>query len=437
MLAKKGRFERTLALIAAGALALRAYYTLVIAHNLSGPGDFYFYHWSANLIADGRGYIDPITLAYTGVAQPTALHPPLWSFLLSLVSSLGGTGSAVGHLGGHDYFAHRLTGGVCGTITVVLVGLIGRRVGGPRVGLVAAAAAAIYPILIVTDGSLLSESLYGVFIAGTILLAYRLIDQPTRGRALALGVVMGLAALTREEALLLVLLLLVPLAGFPKQWFPRRVAPDVIVVAVLGVALVVLPWTVRNEVAFHRLIPVSTGAGAVFAGANCPQTYHGKYVGFWEISCIPPRIQGNEAQYTARWRKEGLDYAKRHVGRLAVVEVVRELRTWGLYQGTHDPGEPSEPLAVAAYFVLLPLAIGGFFLLRRRREPLLVLMAPILLVTITTLTGYGTTRFRHAAEMSLLVFGAIAIVAIWDRRTELVSLGPTSSAAKESGRAAG
>src|SRR5919204_6173517 len=110
--------------------------------------------------------------------------------------------------------------------------------------------AAIYPILIVADGSLLSESLYGVFIAGSLLLAYRLMDKPTNGRALALGACVGAAALTREEALLLVLLLLIPLAGWPRRWFVRRVPPRVVAVAVLGTALVVVPWVVRNTIAF-------------------------------------------------------------------------------------------------------------------------------------------------------------------------------------------
>jgi len=153
MPARRLRFEHALVLIAACALALRVYYTLGIAHNLQGPGDFYFYHWSANLLADNRGYIDPFSLAYSGTIMPTAMHPPLWPFLLSVVSWFGGAGATFGHQGGHDYFAHRLTGGVCGTITVVLVAYLARRVAGARVGIVAGVVGAIYPILIVADGS--------------------------------------------------------------------------------------------------------------------------------------------------------------------------------------------------------------------------------------------------------------------------------------------
>jgi len=422
MLARLGWFERVIVIIGAAALVLRAYYTLGIERHLAGPGDFYFYHWSANLIADGRGYIEPFRVAYENITEPTALHPPLWSFLLSVVSWFGGTGEAVGHLGAGDYFAHRLTGAVCGTVTVVLVGYLGRRVGGERVGVVAAATAALYPVLIVTDGSLLSESLYGVLITSALILSYRLMASHTTQRAVALGAVVGFAALTREEAVLLVPLLLIPLAGVPRQWLRRRVPPRLIVIACLSAMVVIAPWAIRNWVVFDQPVLIGNGSGAVLAGANCNLTYRGHSIGFWDIRCVPPKGRGSEADYSDRWRDKGLTYAEHHFGRLVVVGVVRMLRTWSLYQTTDDPGQKSQPLAVAVYLVLLPLAVIGFFLLKRRRRPLVVLLAPVLLVTLTSLVGYGTTRFRHAAEMSFVVFAAIAVVYLWDRRRELVSL---------------
>ena len=102
---------------------------------------------------------------------------------------------------------------------------------------------------------------------------------------------------------------------------------------------------------------------------------------------------------------------------------MRELRTWGLYQPTNDPGEPSEPLAVAMYLVLLPLAIVGAVLMKVRRESLSILLAPAVLVTLTTLTGYGTTRFRHAAEATVVILASIAMVAAWDNRERVGSIG--------------
>ena len=54
-------------------------------------------------------------------------------------------------------------------------------------------------------------------------------------------------------------------------------------------------------------------------------------------------------------------------------------------------------------------------LLRRRRETLLVLLAPAAMVTIMSFLGYGITRFRMAAEISIVVLAAVALVALVER----------------------
>ena len=50
--------------------------------------------------------------------------------------------------------------------------------------------------------------------------------------------------------------------------------------------LVLTPWTVRNLDAFGQLVPVSTQAGALVAGANCPTTYFGPELGGWSFECL-------------------------------------------------------------------------------------------------------------------------------------------------------
>src|SRR5439155_11107905 len=127
-------------------------------------------------------------------------------------------------------------------ITIVLVSLIARHVAGERAGIAAAAIAAVYPIFIGVDGALMSETLYGPLIAGSLLAALHLLDSPAVRTAAVLGGLIALAALTRTEALLLVPLLALPLAwrgGAAGR--PRRIA------ATLGAcALVLAPWVIRN-----------------------------------------------------------------------------------------------------------------------------------------------------------------------------------------------
>ena len=64
------------------------------------------------------------------------------------------------------------------------------------------------------------------------------------------------------------------------------------------------------------------------------------------------------------------------------------------------------------FWLLAPLAIAGAWLLRRRRQPLAILLVPLAMVTLTALLTYGSTRFRFAAEPSIVVLAAVAVDAL-------------------------
>ena len=127
-------FRRPLGLIVLASLVIRVLYTVLIGRHATGVGDYFYYHGIANLLADGRGFVDPF-LTTEQRPYPSALHPPAWPVLLALASKLGVT----------TELGHRLVGCVAGAAVVGLVGLLGRRVAGPRAGLIAAGLAALTP----------------------------------------------------------------------------------------------------------------------------------------------------------------------------------------------------------------------------------------------------------------------------------------------------
>jgi hypothetical protein len=415
MRARMRTFAWRLGLIAAGGLVLRVAYVLLLARDVTGSGDYHFYHATANLLAEGHGLIEPFRYAESGgeMAEPSAGHPPLWPLLLSLGSLAGGTSEVW----------HKLVGCLVGAGVIVAIGLLARRIGGPRLGLIAAGLAAVYPVLIAADGSLMSESLYGLFIVLVLIAAHAFAERPRPTPAVALGALIGLAALTRSEALLLLPLLAAPLAlTRPGPLAPRLRRLALVCAATLAV---LLPWTVRNVSAFDRFVLISTNDGSLLAGANCPDTYSGPLIGGWSFECISPSRPGeDDAERSARWRREGLEYAREHAERLPLVVPVRMLRTWDLYkprdQVRFAEGRQLDMAraGVVWYFAMLPLAVIGFLALRRRVWPLLLLVMP-LLVTVTSALGYGVPRLRHAAEIALVVLaaaGAERLYSAWSAR---------------------
>lgn len=406
-------FARRFALILAGALAVRLVYTIAGPGNAysEGPtGDSFFFHTIANLIADGQGFVSPFALQELGRVQPTAEHPPLWPLVLSAASELGGNG----------LLSHRLVGVPLGVATVGVLGLIGRRLAGDTAGLVVAAIAACHPLLIAADGSLMSETLYGLCATIALLLTLRLIERPGAAGGAALGAAIGLAALARGEGLLLL-----PLLAAPAIWIAVKGGRSRLVVGgavILGVALVLAPWAIRNAITFDRPVLISTNDSTVLTGSNCRSTYHGRDLGFWRVDCRAPTTERDESEQAAVWRKEGIDYARNHAGRLAVVVPVRVLRTWNLWQPARqvDAAEgrdrTMEWLGQIVYFLLIPPAVLGAIALRRRRAPLWVLLVPPVLVTAVSVLAYGYTRFRFSADLAIVVLAGVAIAGRLERR---------------------
>ena len=388
-----GSFGRGLGAVALGAFAVRLVAALGARDNLV-QGDAMVFHQVADHLASGDGFVQAFRDA------PTAEHPPGWEVVLAAADLAGLNG----------YLGHRLLGAAIGTVTVVLIGLLARRVSGPAAGLLAAAIAAVYPMLWAADVSLMSETLYGALVVAALLAAHA-------DRAALLGLLLGLAALTRGEALVLLPLLAVPL--FWRRWRELATAFAVFVV-------VLAPWTIRNLATFEKPVLISGNANGIWVGANCHDTYHGELIGYWRFQCYLPERRGeDESEYYARQRKAGVDYAKDHLGRLPAVVPVRVLRladAWDFEQSIfinaqEGRGTAATRWGIRAWWLLLPAAAAGAFVVTRRRDRW-ILLAPVAMVVLVAIATYGTTRFRFAAEPSVCVLAAVALLALRTRITQ-------------------
>jgi CHASE2 domain-containing sensor protein len=87
-------------------------------------------------------------------------------------------------------------------------------------------------------------------------------------------------------------------------------------------------------------------------------------------------------------------------------------------------------LATDQYFVLLPFAVAGVFVLRRRRVPILPFLAIAGTITFTAATTFGITRYRAPVDAMLPVLAGVACFAALDtwRRSRQQALPTTPPA---------
>ena len=418
-------------------LGIRLLHLVLVAADNPLSGDGAAYHLSANLFADGLGFPEPLRHFFGGVdvvplaegevlvetpigyLEPTAGHPPVWTVLLGTFAFLGFT----------TVLQQQLVSVLLGAPAIILMGLLGRELRSDRLGLLAAAGTAGYAFIWVNDGLLVAETAAIAMAAATMLVGVRFWRDPSRPSAVILGLVGGLAALTRAELVLfLPVVAAVVLLRTPLAWRERLLR---YVACGLSALVLCLPWFARNVAAFDAPVLFSNGMGTVLVQANCDATYHGPDLGYWNLSCGLPTPYGadggllDEYERDVVVRQRATSYMSVNRERLLTVVVPARIgRMWGLYepigQLRRDVHADRRSFAISMlglvqFALLVPLAVAGFEVIRRRRGPLLVLAAWVPIATFTAATAFGNTRYRTAAEASLVILAAVAVDAALDR----------------------
>lgn len=215
-------------------------------------GDAEAYHLWARRIAGGDW-----------IGHDVFYQAPLFPYLLALIYRVWGDGVVAVRI------VQALMGGVsCTLLAAAGISLFGRR------GMVAGVLLAIYPPAIFLDGLLEKSAL--VTLLFTALLALLAVAESRRRRWLAAGVVLGLLALTRENALALIAPMFLWIAFLPgPRW---RLAAAL----AAGCALVLLPVAIRNRAVGGEFLLTTAQFGPNFyignhAGAD--GTYQALVVG--------------------------------------------------------------------------------------------------------------------------------------------------------------
>ena len=459
-----GRFWVGLSAITAVALAWRVAYDIKERHRIALNGDAAYYHWQANLVAKGMGFIDPTRYELFGIKTPSAGHPPAYIVYLAFVSRFVGT----------SILTHELASTLLGAGAVFMLGVIARRLfASDWAGWIAALFAAGYAHLWINDEMLMSESMYVLTTALAVWLAYRFWDKPRTSTAALMGAGIALAALSRAEAVSLFPFLAIPFGflvtrrGSQVGWrrgggINWRRGFRFSVAACLAGGLLMAPWVTYNMTRFEHPVYLSNGVGSVLMAANCDRTipagqanageyvgtFHGQYVGYWSIYCtggleqelarfyspkkaayykaqlgdIPGtdvNLFGDESTHEVAWRAVGMAEIKAHLRQEPWMVVLRVARMWDVFRPRQNiqlngllegRGVWQSRLATIEYYPLMACALIGLVLLRRRKVPILPFLAIAATITITAATSFGITRYRATVDAMLPVLagGALA-----------------------------
>ena len=198
-------------------------------------------------------------------------------------------------LGKHSLLSSQIFASLIGVMTVIVVGVAARRITSNLGGLIAACIAASYPGLWVFERALLSETLLFLGVAVLVIAAYRYLAEPTRRRAIVLGGMCGLVALTRSEQILLVPTLLVPLILGWRWRAVNRQRIEFLILACVTTVVVIIPWSLYNVGRIDEPVFLSTSFSSALVQGNCDLVYYGKNLGYVDYDCRKPLAVGTAA----------------------------------------------------------------------------------------------------------------------------------------------
>jgi tetratricopeptide (TPR) repeat protein len=403
--------------------------------------DFHNY-WARGLAFDQ--WTPPRERADPHIRTSPYFRPPGYPYFLALVYKLTGKG----------YLWPRIIQLLLGLFNVLLAYWLARRWFGTSVGLILAGFMAVYWAFIYFEGEFHAP----VLVIGLILASIQVLALWTRRitflRALAAGLLLGLAALMRPTCLLFfpaALIWAFTLVKPAKNW---RGLGTAFVGLFLGASMTILPVTIRNYVVTDEFVLISSNGGInLYIGNNekadgvC--TTKIADLGVFSTCYDYPQLKDNlekklgrpitHSEFSSTLTKKAVQFILTHPGKALGLTLRKALLVLGPSEVSHNKvvqmdRENSEVLSrIPVNFpAVLTLALLGILLLwvevRRFRgstgnliidlqERWLVSKLIIWMVLawfISMLPFFAAARYRVPIIPLLLLFAAYALFQIWN-----------------------
>lgn len=418
-----GRDRYRLALWTAGAAAFLARVGAAIALDGFYHPQIDEYDFIARNILAGRGF----TYTHIGVLYYSYIAPlPAWISAASYWLTGSITAAVILQI-------------IAGTALAPVTAAVARRLfGGWMAPLVAGLLVAVHPGLILYSAAKVHALAFdSLFFTLTLLQSYRLAERQTARRAVELGVIVGVATLSRAT-----IIIFLPLSALWLLLIMRpawRTALRSAVVATVCAAAVVAPWTIRNSLLHHRFVFLLTTNSEVFWRGNNPYATGSSYIDSEHIvlEALPPdemrdleHQPGELAQ--ARWfQVRARAFIRENPGAFVRLTATKFLHFWWFSDqtGVRYPRTWFD-LYMAYYLVAVVLAAAGVWRLAQGAGHVLrlALLLGSLLLALSVLQSlyYVEGRHRWAVEPMLLALsggGAAAVFQRMQRPTSLLRTG--------------
>ena len=379
----------------------------------------------------------------SGEVHPTATRPPLYPVLLSFVANADGEISVV---------RVAMLNLALSMGTILFTGLFVVRAvpGSPLAAVISALLVACDPLLVAFSAQAMTETPAACLTALSCWLFAVAMGSDRRWPALALGLALGLATLSRSS------FLPVALIGAPMLAWVRfgsgvalpgrfRSALAAGALCLLGTALAIVPWALRNYAHFGKPILATIHGGYALAVANSPDYLHyvrdvGREAGPWSLERFDETISRDYALFAhykpgvravsatpeqelamdALFYELAVKWIQEDPEGFLFLTADRFLQFWNPLPHPTSRVESAKQTAVrtvvgvwyASIFVMMLLCV---LLLGRRlfKAPLAWPLIVCVIISGIHLFFWSNMRMRAPVMPCISVFASLGIVSVW------------------------
>lgn len=358
-------------------------------------------------LAGGHGFASPLRVD----SGPTAWMTPLYPLLLSGIMRLFGIYT-------FQSWVAAVSMNICfSTIACVPIYYAGKRIRGTGLGAGAAWLWAVFPnAILLSFQSLWDTSLSALLGATALWATLRIADSVRKRDWVAYGFLWGVILMT-NAAVLSLLPLLLGWAAYRVGKTSKSATRD-IALACGVIILCCVPWTIRNYLVFHSIVPLRSTLGLQLWVGNNPAArviWLGEHHPINDASERRQYIAMGELPYMAEKLRNAVDYMLTHPGHEAELIGGRFVMVWA--GGTPHPindfiASRSEWFRYVLLFnlcVAVGALLGIVFLFRNRSIYAFPLAAGPVVFPFAYYLTLALPRYRHPIDPTLMLLTAVAL----------------------------
>jgi len=366
------------------AVTVRIFYVCSISH-APLESDAIEYNSLGVFLSQGKGYVN-------ASGESTAFRPPIYPLFLGAIYSVAG----------YNLLWVRLLQAVLGAGICVFVYFIATKIFDKEIAILSGVVCCLYPALVVNVSQIMSETLF------TFLLVFGIWMIISKDRLLNLmlsGFVFGLALLTRPFIIFFFPFLFYWLVLHDKYKSTKKIA-----ILIIGVLIVLSPWTIRNYTKLNAFVPFSNIGGlALYNSYMVPQ----KGFGFNSLEGLNDEYFkiDNETDKNKYLIKKSIEYIKENPGKVIQLTAIKVLLFFYPFDGYWHPVSFGSKYNIFWGMVLCFSVLGIVIHFDNNVDKKLIHFLFISFL-IGIMLFYGSPRFRLPIEPFLICFAAGAFIRI-------------------------